>query len=157
LAKQLGMDSVEEMEAAIDAMEGIAEDGGQIESDNLAREARLRSAYMEWCKEYGKKVDESRFPQFSSNYLAMEEYAKQSGKDFVLNEFADCTEEEYAKANDPAPPKEAPKAPKAEVKAPAPAPVVKKSPSKTQGKPPAPKAEKVDLEAEAIKAVSFVF
>lgn len=95
LAEKLGLDSVEELEAAIDSMEGIAPDGGKLEGDNLAREARVRSAYLNWCKEYGKGPDESRFQQFSTNYLEMEEYAKETGKEMALNEYADCTEEEY--------------------------------------------------------------
>ena len=50
LAKQLGMDSVEELEEALDAMEGIAADGGAIDTSDV-REARVRSAYLDWCKE----------------------------------------------------------------------------------------------------------
>ena len=95
MAAQLGLDSVEELEAAIDSMEGIAEDGGEVE--NIAREARVRSAYLDWCKEYRKQPDESRFPTFSSNYLEMEVFAAEAGKEMALNEYADCTEEEYAK------------------------------------------------------------
>lgn len=95
MAAQLGLESVEELEAAIDSLEGIAPDGGELEPENLAREARVRSAYLEWCKEYEKDPDETRFTQFSSNYLQMEEYAQESGKAMLLNEYADCTEEEY--------------------------------------------------------------
>jgi membrane protein involved in colicin uptake len=91
----LGLDSVEELEGAIDAMEGIAEDGSELDTTNISREARLRSAYMDWCKEYGKESDEARFQTFTSNYLAMEEYAEQNGKEMQLNMYADCTEEEY--------------------------------------------------------------
>jgi membrane protein involved in colicin uptake len=94
---QLGLDSVQELELAIDEMEGISEDGTMMASDNLAREARVRSAYMEWCKEYNKQQNESRFPQFYKNFLEMEVFAKESGKDMVLNEYADFTEEEFAK------------------------------------------------------------
>lgn len=96
MAAQLGLESVEELEAAIDSMDGIADDGGPIEGDNLAREARVRSAYLEWCKEYGKDSDESRFQQFMKNFLDMEEFANEAGKEMSLNEYADCTEEEYA-------------------------------------------------------------
>ena len=95
LARQLGLESVEELEVALDSLEGIAADGGELESENLSREARVRSAYLEWCKQYGKNPDESRFPVFSSNYLAMEDYAQSSGKEVTLNEFADRTESEY--------------------------------------------------------------
>lgn len=94
LAATLGMDSVEEMEAALDAMEGIAADGGEIDTTDV-REARVRSAYMGWCKEYGKEADEGRFGTFQENFLAMEEYAKENNREMVLNKYADCTEEEY--------------------------------------------------------------
>lgn len=95
MAAQLGLESIEELEAAIDEMEGIAPDGG-LAGDNLAREARVRSAYLGWCKEYGKEPNETRFQQFSTNFLEMEEYAQESGKEMTLNEYADCNEEEYA-------------------------------------------------------------
>lgn len=95
LAAQLGLDSIEELEAVIDSMEGISPDGTEMEGDNLAREARVRSAYLDWCKEFGKTADEGRFPQFMSNFLEMEEFASESGKEMVLNEYADFTEAEY--------------------------------------------------------------
>eukprot|EP00978_Attheya_sp_CCMP212_P042112 scaffold251379_cov38-Attheya_sp.AAC.1 len=40
LAAQLGLESVEELEAALDAVEGIADDGAELVPDNLSREAR---------------------------------------------------------------------------------------------------------------------
>jgi len=95
LAKQLGLESVEELEVALDSLQGIAADGGELESDNLAREARIRSAYLNWCKDYNKEPDESRYPVFANNFLVMEEYATQAGKEMTLNQYADCTEEEY--------------------------------------------------------------
>jgi hypothetical protein len=98
LAGQLGFKNVDEMEAAIDSMQGIADDGGQIEFDNIAREARIRSAYIEWCKSFGKESDESRFKVFSDNFLIMEKFAAESGKEMTLNQFADCTEAEYKAA-----------------------------------------------------------
>ena len=78
----------------MDALEGIDEEGIQG-PDKLAQEARVRSAYMEWCKDNGKEVDESRFPVFFDNFLVMEDFAKESGKPMTLNKYADCTEEEY--------------------------------------------------------------
>jgi hypothetical protein len=95
LAEKLGLESVEELEVALDAMDGIADDGGELAQENLSREARVRAAYMEWCKDFGKETDEARFETFSSNYLAMEQYAQENGKSMQLNKFADCTEEEY--------------------------------------------------------------
>ena len=95
MAKTLGLESVEELEAALDSMDGIAEDGGELESDNIAREARVRSAYLGWCKDNGKKPDESRFPAFSNNFLTMENYSKETGKEMILNKYADFTEAEY--------------------------------------------------------------
>lgn len=96
LAKALGLSSVEELEEAIDAVQGFDTDGGPLDTSDV-REVRVRSAYMDWCKEYGKQPDESRFPTFSSNFLAMEEYANENGREMVLNKYADCTEEEYRK------------------------------------------------------------
>jgi hypothetical protein len=95
LAAQLGLGSVEELEAALDAFEGVAEDGGEI-NDNLAREARVRAAYMEWCRQFNKTQDETRFKVFENNYLTMEEYSQKSDKEMNLNAYADCTKEEYA-------------------------------------------------------------
>jgi len=91
----LGLESVEELEIALDSMEGIAEDGGELDTTNVSREARVRAAYLDWCKEYGKETDEARFTTFSTNYLAMEEFSKANGKTMQLNMYADCTEEEY--------------------------------------------------------------
>lgn len=85
------------MEAAIDSMQGIAEDGVE-KSDNIAREARIRSAYIDWCKDFGKESDESRFKVFADNFLIMEKFAEESGKEMTLNQYADCTEGEYKAA-----------------------------------------------------------
>ena len=133
LAEQLGLESIEDLEDAIDAMQGIATDGSELETENLAREARVRSAYLEWCKEAGKTADESRFPQFSSNYLAMEEFSTKAGKEMVLNEYADCTEEEYASLTSK---------PKAEKKA---------APAKVEKKAAPAKVEKKAAPAKAVK------
>jgi hypothetical protein len=62
LAKKLGIKSVDELEAAIDATDGIGEDGVKLDPDNLAREARVRSSYLEWCKENDKLPNENRYP-----------------------------------------------------------------------------------------------
>ena len=97
-AEQLGFDNIHQMEAAIDSMQGISEDGVEIESDDMAREARVRSAYMDWVKEYGKESDESRFKVFFENFLTMEKFAEESGKEMSLNQYADCTEAEYKAA-----------------------------------------------------------
>ena len=48
LVDALGLESVEELEVALDSMEGIAPDGGELETSNIAREARVRDAYLNW-------------------------------------------------------------------------------------------------------------
>ena len=83
------------MEQAIDSMQGIGEEGVEIENDDMAREARIRSAYMDWVKEFGKESDEARFKVFYDNFLTMEKFAEESGKEMSLNQYADCTEAEY--------------------------------------------------------------
>lgn len=148
MAKKLGYDSVEELEVAMDTMEGIAEDGSALD-DGLAREARIRSAYLQWCKDNGKEPDESRFPTFSSNFLAMEEYAAEAGKEMSLNSYADLTEEEYLELTakpEPAEPKAAP-APK-----PAPEPVAKeKTEAEKKAEAAATAKKKAAAEAAAKK------
>jgi hypothetical protein len=62
---------------------------------NRESNSRIRIAYDNWCKEYGKISDESRFRIFSSNFLELEEKSKTFGTPFYLNEYADCTEEQY--------------------------------------------------------------
>ena len=95
LAAQLGLGSVEELEDAMDFLEGIDSEGVEMDDGDLAREARVRSAYMDWCKDFGKESDETRFKQFFSNFLEMEDFSIETGKEMILNEFADFTEAEY--------------------------------------------------------------
>jgi len=120
LAQALGLESIEELEEAIDAIQGIDAEGVEVDTSDV-REVRVRAAYMDWCKEYGKSPDETRFPTFSSNFLAMEEYANENGREMVLNKYADCTEEEYRQLTNTAAPapelvveKKEPAAPKVE-------------------------------------------
>lgn len=110
LAKKLGLDSVEELEVALDSMDGIAADGGELETENIARQARVREAYLEWCRKFDKEPDETRYPAFVENFFSMEEFAQETGKEMNLNEYADFTEEEFiamqqgeAKVSDPSP------------------------------------------------------
>jgi len=58
-------------------------------------ESPTRSAYVQWCKKYNKTPNETRFVTFASNYLIMEDYARENNKEMILNRYADCTEEEY--------------------------------------------------------------
>lgn len=146
LAEALGLDSIEELEEAIDSMQGIDSEGVEVDTSDV-REVRIRAAYMDWCKEYGKQPDEARFPTFSSNFLAMEEYANENGREMVLNKYADCTEEEYRQLTNTAAP-----APELVVEAP-----VEKEPEAPQEAPKKveePKAEvpkKEEPKAEAPK------
>ena len=152
MAKKLGYDSVEELEVAMDTMEGIADDGSAL-TDGLAREARVRSAYIQWCKENGKEPDEKRFPTFESNYLAMEEYAAEAGKEMSLNQYADLTEEEYLAATskaETAPEAEAPApAAKVEDKAKAEADAKRKEEADRKAKEAAERQQKAAAEAKA--------
>jgi hypothetical protein len=45
-------------------------------------------------EQYNKKEDALRFSTIAANFLAMKEYAHKSGRQLVLNEYADCTKEE---------------------------------------------------------------
>lgn len=79
----------------IPKVEARIEDGNEPLPISSASDARIRSAYMEWCKKYDKTADESRFVTFSFNFLLMEDYARENNKEMILNRYADCTEEEY--------------------------------------------------------------
>ena len=59
-------------------------------------EALIRSEYIAWVQQFGKSADEARYQIFKKNYMIQAEYANQTGKTFRLNEYADCTEEEFA-------------------------------------------------------------
>ncbi len=76
-------------------IESRAEDRKESILTTMSKEARIRSAYSEWCKKYNKRPDETRFATFSLNYLFMEDYARENNKEMILNRFADCTEDEY--------------------------------------------------------------
>lgn len=55
----------------------------------------LRAAYTEWCEIFHKQMDESRFQTFTSNFLIMKAIATDRGEPMKLNQWFDCTEEEY--------------------------------------------------------------
>jgi hypothetical protein len=71
---------------------------GSVDPDDPEVRKRVRAAYSNWCKEYNKDADEGRFPRFKSNYLKMEQIAWEQGREVTLNEFADCSPEEYRNA-----------------------------------------------------------
>jgi hypothetical protein len=57
---------------------------------------RMKGAYMDWCEKHGKDMDDLRYRTFSGHYLALEEHWGETGNEMKLNEYADCTVEEYA-------------------------------------------------------------
>lgn len=138
-------------------LDGVAPDGGELESNtDISREARIRSAYMEWCNSYNKEPDESRFRTFSKNFLTMEQYSKEEGKKMQLNKFADCTEAEYATLREKAkaaPVDDAIAKEKAEAEAAAKAEAAKAEAAKTAAAEAA-KAEAAKAEAEAAAKVA---
>ena len=156
LVEALGLDSIEELEEAIDSMQGIDSEGVEVDTSDV-REVRVRAAYMDWCKEYGKQPDEARFPTFSSNFLAMEEYANENGREMVLNKYADCTEEEYRQLTNTAAPApelvvEAPVEKKPEAPKKAEEPKVE-APKKEEPKAEAPKKEEPKGKQNAVFSI----
>jgi hypothetical protein len=67
--------------------------------DNSEDAMLIRSEYNAWLKRYGKTANESRYPTFKANVLALLEYGRQTGKRFLLNEFAEYSAEEFAQMN----------------------------------------------------------
>ena len=64
----------------------------------------FRFIYDEWCEAYSKEPDEGRFAVFVENYARIEAWAEETGEEITLNEFADCTKEDYLRLSleDPA-------------------------------------------------------
>lgn len=59
-------------------------------------EDSIRKHYHEWCAKFHRKQDSFRFIVFQRNYLSQFKWNLAAGKQaFTLNEYADCTEEEY--------------------------------------------------------------
>jgi len=56
---------------------------------------RIKAAYRDWCQYYGKEYNENRLATFSSNFLAVERYHRETGVSLILNELADMTSEEF--------------------------------------------------------------
>jgi len=56
---------------------------------------RIKAAYRDWCQYYGKEYNETRLRTFSSNFLAVEKYHRETGVSLILNELADMTSEEF--------------------------------------------------------------
>lgn len=76
---------------------------------SIPYDAAARLAYDNWCKTYGKPSDDARYEVFKANYEAItvmnvstKKAARESGEDspslLALNEYADCTAEEYEAA-----------------------------------------------------------
>jgi hypothetical protein len=73
-------------------------------------DAAARLAYEEWCAKYNRPIDEARYEVFKGNYEAITVInvsAKKQARDsnsneapslLLLNEYADCTQEEYEAA-----------------------------------------------------------
>ena len=75
----------------------LLESRHQLEATDREKVARVYSIYIEWCTVYGKMAHDSKFRVFLHNFLTMESMAIAAGKTVQLNEWYDCTEEEYIK------------------------------------------------------------
>jgi hypothetical protein len=71
------------------------ESKGKWEDESEGRWDPIRRIYSDWCKQYGKEPDESRYPTFSTNFLVLAQYCSNTGTEIDLNEYADCTQAEY--------------------------------------------------------------
>lgn len=74
-----------------------------MRTSETERMARVQEIYLEWCDVFGKKAEESLFRNFASNFIVMEEKAKETGEALELNQFYDCNEEEFTKNTEPQP------------------------------------------------------
>ena len=70
----------------------------EVSDDGNPAPDRVRRAYIDWCKEYGKTVEEERYEVFRSHFLAIEKHCLETGKEMKLNAWADFTPGEYVRA-----------------------------------------------------------
>ncbi len=56
---------------------------------------RIKQAYRDWCGSYQKEYNELRLDIFATNLLAIESFRAETGKNAILNEYADVAPEEY--------------------------------------------------------------
>ena len=68
---------------------------GSVSSSGATDLDYARRRYTDWCKQYNKQYDESRFRVFADNLKAKEKYEKESGETVNMNEFSDLTPEEF--------------------------------------------------------------
>ena len=61
------------------------------------RESRYRRTYRDWCRYYGKRVDESRYRIFSDNLRRIDNNQRGNRGRINLNEFSDLNPSEYAR------------------------------------------------------------
>ncbi|CAJ1951816.1 unnamed protein product [Cylindrotheca closterium] len=55
----------------------------------------VRNEYGRWLARYNKNFDITRYSQFKKNWLQQFSHDVKYGKFYTLNEFGDCSEEEY--------------------------------------------------------------
>ena len=105
----LSLDEYKAIQGALDEVKGdtlpasmnqgqeIADKQNDDEDVSEGRWDPIRRIYSDWCKQYGKEQDESRYPNFSTNFLALAQHCSNSGTEVDLNEYADCTQQEHSK------------------------------------------------------------
>jgi hypothetical protein len=71
------------------------ESEGKWEDESEGRWDPIRRIYSDWCKQFGQEPDESRYPTFSTNFLALAQHCSNTGSEIDLNKYADCTQGEY--------------------------------------------------------------
>ena len=77
-----------------DSSSKLWEQKGEVEPEP----DRVRKAYLNWCEEFGKTVEEERFEVFRSHFLAIEKHCLETGKEMKLNAWADFTPQEFVRA-----------------------------------------------------------
>jgi uncharacterized membrane protein len=75
----------------------VVEEPSSSQTTNVKQytDAMIRMEYNWWLPKHGKEADPERYPRFKTNWISQFEHGRESGDYFSLNEFADCTEEEY--------------------------------------------------------------
>ena len=94
IISNLGLKNMDELNTVMQTIDLITSASENVDNI-LERKAKIRTAYLDWCNDYNKPVDEKRFLIFCDNYEKFERYFEERGMSIRLNQYADCTETEY--------------------------------------------------------------
>ena len=69
----------------------------EVVKPNVTQWDPVRQVYADWCKQYGKKMDDVKYQTFATNFLAAARRAAETGEELLLDETVDSAEAKQGK------------------------------------------------------------